>query len=341
MSITEETLRLAAQLRTEINSITDNQLRDMAKIWSEAWGEIAAELNDVLLDLMASGDVTFTQALRSLRLQRAMRHITDLLEEVVGYSQERIVQDLEAVIDISGATQAALIATQLPSGAGIDLGAWARASAAQVAAISKRVTEQITASSKPISAETAAAIRASLFRGIVVGDNPRAVARDMVARTRQQFSGGLNRAMVISRTEMLDAHRAGAQVGRRQFAELLEGWLWLATLDLRTCRSCWAQHGTFHELEEFGPIDHPQGRCGSIPSVKPWSELGLDVVEPPSLMPDAEQVFNQLNPSEQRRILGPKGYAAWNEGRFPMDQWSALRHSEEWRDYRVAAPVPN
>lgn len=330
-------------LRNAVNRTVDDQIRDLTQSWAEAWGIIAPELTEVLLDEIASdGKVTRTQLLRSLRLRRVVALIEEELKRLSAESAVRITQDLQAVIDAAGVAQASIVDSQLPLISSlVDMQAWARIDRNQITAIVNRVTEQITAESLPISAATAEAIRVELFRGVAVGANPRETARRMVRRTERKFTGGLQRAMRIARTETLDAHRAGAQLGEGQFTDVLTDWEWLATLDLRTCRSCWGMHGQRFPLEIFGPIDHVCGRCARLPVTKTWAELGFDVEEPPSLMPVASEVFSRLTVAEQRAILGRRGYDAFVAGDFPMEAWSVRRTAKGWRDSMVAAPVPS
>lgn len=343
MAVTAQTLRLMTLLRNDVGRTIDDQIRDLTQAWAESWTIISSELLDVLLDEIASdGKVTRTQLIRSTRLRRVVNLITEELDRLSEEAGARIIADLQPVLDAAGAAQAAIVDSQLPVISDlVDIRSWARVDARQVSAIVNRITEQITSESKPISAITAEAIRIELFRGVAVGANPRETARRMVRHAEYRFTGGLNRAMVIARTETLDAHRSGAQIGQEQFGDVLLGWEWLAVLDLRTCRSCWAQHGKLHELEEFGPIDHPQGRCGRLVRTKTWAELGFDIEEPPSLVPNAEETFAGLTEAEQRAILGRKGYDAFVAGDFPMDAWSVRRTAKGWRDSMVAAPVPS
>lgn len=104
-----------------------------------------------------------------------------------------------------------------------------------LAAIIARAAGQIHADTIPLSDEAVAAMRAALIEGIIVGDNPIPVARDMVGRVEGAFNGGLTRALTISRTEMLDAYRAAAAYTHRANADLVTAWQWYARLDSRTC----------------------------------------------------------------------------------------------------------
>lgn len=343
MAVTRLTLRLQEQLRRELLRITDTQTRNLVRAWVEAWNEVEADLTSVLLDMLTAGDrVTRAQLLRSTRLRKALGVIADALEQLVEDAGITITGDLRDVIDTAGGAQASVIDSQLPPRSDLldDLESWSRVSERQIEAIVTRSTQQITSLLDPLSGEAYDAVRRELIRGVASGSNPRATAARMVRRAEKGFNGGLNRALTIARTETLDAHRSAAALGQAQHADVLAGWTWLAKLDTLTCPSCWSQHGTLHDLDEAGPFDHQSGRCGRMPTVKPWSDLGLDIEEPPSLVPDAEDLFDGLTSAEQLAILGPARYDAWARGEFPLSDWSVRRTTPGWRDSFGVAPVP-
>lgn len=344
MAVTAETLRLQAEIRATLDRIVDNQTRDLVAAWADAWDEVAPDLTAALLEQLVAGEtITRAQLLRSTRLRRALQVIRGQLEDLADQAGVRIVGDLQDVIDTAGAAQASVIDSQLPPNAGqlVDLDAWSRVDAEQITAIVNRSTEQITSLTQPIPAEQYSVLRRELIRGVAAGSNPRETARRIMRRTEGRFNGGLTRALVISRTETLDAHREAARVGRMAHADVLGGWTWLAKLDSRTCPSCWAQHGSVHHVDEQGPDDHQQGRCTAMPTTKSWADLGLDIEEPPSLLPDAGEQFAALPRPEQLQILGPKRHAAWERGEFPMDSWSVRRTTDGWRDSYGVAPAPS
>lgn len=344
MAVTAETLRVQAELRASLDHIVDNQTRDLVAAWADAWDEVAPDLTAALLEQLVAGEqITRAQLLRSTRLRKALQVIKGQLQDLSDQAGVRIVADLQDVIDTAGAAQASVIDSQLPPNADqlVDLDAWSRVDGDQVAAIVQRSTEQITSLARPIPAEQYAILRRELIRGMAAGSNPRETARRIMRRTEGRFNGGLTRALVIARTETLDAHREAARLGRMAHADVLGGWTWLAKLDARTCPSCWAQHGSLHRLDEQGPNDHQQGRCTAMPTTKPWADLGIDIEEPPSLLPDAASEFAALSPAQQKAVLGPARHAAWVRGEFPMDLWSVRRTTDGWRDSYGVAPAPS
>lgn len=342
MAVTARTLHLQAQLRRELQKISDTHVRVLVAAWVDAWNEVEGDLREALLEQLVAGErVTKAQLLRSKRLAKALVVVADHLEGLAQAAGVRITGDLRGVITTAGAAQASVIDSQLPPGQDlVGLDSWSQVSDRAIDAIVRRSTQQITSRTKPLSRQAAAAVRRELIRGVAAGSNPKVTAGRIIARTEGRFNGGLNRALNIARTETLDAHRAGAALGMSQHADVLRGWEWLAVLDERTCPSCWSQHGSEHPLDEPGPNDHQQGRCARNVLTRSWSDLGFDIPEPPSVTPDAQTAFDGLSAAKQLEILGPSRYEAYAAGGFPMSDWSVKRENPGWRDSYVVASAP-
>lgn len=344
MPVTDRTLALQRQIDDAVDRIVDTHTRELVRAWADAWDEVAPDLTATLLDMLTAGDrVTRTQLLRSTRLRKVLAVIADRLEQLGRDAGVRIIGDLQGIIDTAGSAQASVIDSQIPPGSGLldDLDTWSRVDQAQIDAIVRRSTEQITALTRPLADEAYQIVRRELIRGVAAGSNPRATAARMVRRAETAgFNLSLNRALTIARTETLDAHRAAAQLGQAQHTDVLQGWMWVAALSERTCPACLAMNGTVHDLTEPGPLGHQQCRCARVPTVKPWSELGIDGIdEPPSLVPDSAAFFESLTAAQQKTILGTTRYDAWVAGRFPMNQWATRRTTPGWRDsYVVGSP---
>lgn len=342
MAVTRKTLRLEQDLRVEIAKITDRHVRDMVAAWATAWDEVAPDLTAVLLEMLTAGpEVTRSQLLKSVRLRKVLGVIADELDGLIKDAGVTATGSLRDVIDMTGGAQASILDSQLPAGSGlVDLDAWSRVDEKQIAAIVKRSTQKITAASRPLSAQAQAAVRRELIRGVASGSNPRETARKIVARAEGGFNGGLSRALTIARTETLDAHRAAAQLAQAEHTDVLAGWEWLATLGPRTCPACWGMNGTIHDLKEPGPLGHQNCRCSRLPVTKAWSKLGLKGKEPAPVHVSTESAFGAMSKADQVKVLGPKGWDAWQAGKFPPSQWATRRKTPGWRDSYVPAKPP-
>jgi hypothetical protein len=319
-------LALAAALA----KVTDRHEATITQAWVRAWSEVSRDLLDALAEVLdAGGRVNAMAVVRYERLAAVLGAIADQLESLTEQLGITITSDLRDVLAMADQGTAQLIAAQLLDRP-IDV---LPAPPHALTAIVRRTTEQVTSQLQPLADDTYAIILRELTRGVAAGDNPRETAARMVQRAEDLHNFGMNRALTIARTEVLDAHREAARVAQDANADVLAGWMWLAHLGPRTCRSCLAMHGQVFGLEVRGPDDHQQGRCSRCPVVRE-EDGSVDT----SWVPSAEDHFMQLPREDQVAILGPKGYRAWAAGDYPMEAWTKTRSSDGWRDAQVPAP---
>lgn len=346
MAAGRATLRLLAGLRIEIDSRIDPVLRDLIRAWSTAWDEVAQEWQDALDELAAASvDGKWPPPAvirRAKRASKAFQVTRERLETLAAQAGVTINATIPGLVIYGADTEDRLMRSQMPESAGAAAVAqvlFSRVDQLVLDAIVERIQGQITSTTKPLSEEALAATKATLVRGIAVGDNPRYAAAEMLRRVEGRFNGGLARALTIARTEMLDAHRAGAAAHDAANADVLAGWQWSSALDTRTCPSCWAMHGTVHELTEGGPDDHQNGRCARLPLTKPWKDLGIAIEEPPSLLPDAQATFDALSPAEQLKVMGQVRLDRLTSGDIAWSDLSTKRSTSGWRDSYGVTPL--
>jgi SPP1 gp7 family putative phage head morphogenesis protein len=344
MAVTPETLRLVDGMRVQIDATVDATTADLIRAWAAAWDEVAGEWAIALADLVAGTTgghwPTRGKVLRAERARRALEVTEAALNAVAAQSEARVLQSMPALTASAADWSARIVASQLPpllpAGAAV---AFNRVDPAAVTAIVERTTEQIHALHYPLQRDAVREMKRTLVRGVAVGDNPRRAAGIMLGRTQGAFNGGRNRALVIARTELLDAHRAASREQDRANADVLAGWQWVASLDRRCCPSCWAKHGTTYPVEDAGPLDHQQGRCTGVPVTKSWADLGFAIDEPPSVLADAEATFKALDPADQVAIMGRGRLDALTSGRASWGDLSTRRRTDGWRDSYAPTPL--
>ena len=320
MAYTRETLEALAKARRVVEHLLQGQADDLIAAWLHALQEAKKELDKAL----SVGDLD-----RAARLEVSRRAIAEQILEAARATNQTLTPGARLAVENAASSQEELIASQLPHG--IDI-SFRRPDPEALKAIVERTTQQITVRTYYLSQEAVTAMTRALRLGISGGLNPREAARRMVADTEGIFNGNITRALVIARTETLDAHRAAARAVDVANRDLLAGWQWYAKLDSRTCPSCIAQHGSLHDIDEPGPLDHHQGRCTRLPKTKTWQELGFSITEPRGLdFESGPDWFNRQPEEVQRDILGPKRYEAWRAGGYPFSEWSKPRVSAEWR----------
>jgi SPP1 gp7 family putative phage head morphogenesis protein len=156
---------------------------------------------------------------------------------------------------------------------------------------------------------------AALVRGVALGYNPRKIAGMM----RDGIGGGLQRSMVVARTETLRAYRTSKMdVWRASGA--VEGFQRVAAHDRRVCPACLMADGEFIPLQaDFA--EHPQGRCAVIPCKRKSD---------PHKWQYGPEWFEQQPTSTQAAILGPGRLAAWQAGQFDLRDIPVVQGNNVW-----------
>lgn len=346
MAVTNRTLRLLRALRVDIGDQADDVVRDLTAAWVKTWNTLSGEWDRALADAVALYVRTGAwpppwHLARLERLVAAQQQTAQALAALAATANTTAGSGATEVVAATAAAEPAIMASQLPASLAA---AAAETYAANVApsaleSIALRARQQIHAGTWPLTEQAVEAMRRSLITGVATGAHPTEAAADMLRQVEGVFNGGLTRAINIARTEMLDAYRATSAAVHEANADVLDGWTWIATLDRRTCPSCWAMHGTHHPLEQAGPWDHQQGRCARMPKVKSWAELGIPGVEDDDLTPDAEKVFTALPLHEQLAVMGPGRLALLNTGRVQWADLAVRRDNQAWRPSYVPRPV--
>ena len=340
MAVTTRTLAVLAQIRLDMDAATDAQTRALVTEWARAWVEIRPAWESAIASILA----TQAKGKRPTRRQvaaalRATRAIVATQDAIIALAQAQSIRMSGALPDVTqraARLQAELVASllpeQIPAGHALFGVVFDRVDPRALDAIVKRTTQQVTSLTRPLAGQTTAAMKSALIRAIALGLNPRDAAALMLARVGEGFAGGLARAVVIARTEVIDAYRSASAAQDRESTDVLTGWQWVASLSPRTCESCWAMHGTTHPLSDPGPLDHQQGRCARVPVSKSWRELGFDIPEPASIIPDALSTFRAMPRADQVAVLGDAKLALLDSGRIRFDDLAQRRVTTGWRD---------
>ena len=164
------------------------------------------------------------------------------------------------------------------------------------------------------SVAATARLTETLLEGIALGSGPAQIAREM----RDVSDMPISRAMRIARTETLRAYRSSTQSIYQLNDDVLDGWVWVAGLDNRTCASCVAQHGKVFPLNEE-MASHPNCRCVMAPYVP-----GVDYGQ------DGPSWFAEQDEEMQRAILGKGGLEGYKKGELKLDHFVARRDNPIW-----------
>jgi SPP1 gp7 family putative phage head morphogenesis protein len=150
----------------------------------------------------------------------------------------------------------------------------------------------------------------TLVEGTALGWNPVKTARLM----RDGLAGGLQKALVIARTEQLRVYRESTRATYDE-SGIVTGHKRVCAHDMRVCPACLADDGTIYPVDVAIP-DHPNGRCTSVPVLRG---------EEAPTWTAGEDWLKLQNEDTQRSILGGH-YDGWNAGDFRLAD--TLRRTE-------------
>ena len=181
-----------------------------------------------------------------------------------------------------------------------------------------------------MAAEVSAQARDALLQGIALGKGPAWMARQVAPALDMPR----HRAVTIMRTETQRVYREAARETYEANADVLQGWVWTATLTARTCPACISMHGTLHPVTET--LDgHPRCRCAMVPRTPSWADLGVEGVADSRPPLESGKDWLEAQPvATQKAILGQGKWAAWKSGEIDLDDVVARTYSPDWGSMR-------
>ena len=155
-------------------------------------------------------------------------------------------------------------------------------------------------------------IASGILERVGQGLNPRVIANWI----SDEYGYPLTDAMRQMRTSQLYSYREANAATQRENADVLQGVVWCAELDDRTCDSCLSMHGQVFPVGSEAN-DHHNGRCAMLP----WVNGAENPIEQ-----TGEDWFKSQDEATQRNVMGDAKFEAWNDGKF---EFSALSHEYE------------
>ncbi len=300
------------------------QMRALTQRWLQVERALEAEMLKTILALQEKGIVTEAMILRDERFQRLLwqaraeyaKYADDVearIEAIQEYGLTKGVSDAAKVLELSiDEAKLALNFDML-----------------NVEAINTIIG--ITADGTPLREllmkeypNAVQGIMDALTKGIALGLNPKKIAEDMA----KEMGIALQKALLISRTEMMRAYRLATQE-QYKASEVVTQYKRLAIKDDTTCLGCLMQDGeTYETEEEFA--EHPNGRCQLVPVVRggfapTWTS--------------GKEWLAGLSEERQRGILGDQRYELWKSGAASLEDFSTLVPNETWGGSFVPTPL--
>ena len=311
----------------------EKQVRDTISLLNQADTEILAKIS-------ARGETKSFTGSRLKRLLAETRKTIDAAYESIG---EKVRGDAVDLAENSAEWAGGLLSSQLPA-------KWSpiAMSVEQLAAIvdetpiavgkdKRLLLEEIFSS---LASGKEEAIRGALRLGMVQGETVDQMVRRLRGTRANQYKDGTlegpRRAMasiVRSVVQATNNNAVQAVFGRNE--DVLNGWLYVATLDSRTCPVCYSKSGKKYQIGEGPlPILHPGCRCFQAPDIKTWEELGFgDLPEFGSFQRasasgpvDADISFNDWLKDQdyqtQVELLGPARAKLFSDGALTLDKFT-------------------
>jgi SPP1 gp7 family putative phage head morphogenesis protein len=161
-----------------------------------------------------------------------------------------------------------------------------------------------------------AIVSQGLIEGVALGQGPAQIARQI----RAGLGGNLTRALTISRTETLRAHRVAALANYQANASLISGWRWVSSKSRRSCLNCLSRDGSIYPLTKPFPA-HPRCRCAFAPVL-----IGAD---DPQVQTAAEWFEEQPN-DIKLDMMGPKAFELYKAKKVTLKDFEGERFNPQW-----------
>ena len=185
----------------------------------------------------------------------------------------------------------------------------------------------------PLGPQTATAVKEGIGEGIALGYSPRKTA-DLVSI---KSGMGLTRALAISRTETLRAHREASRLQYAANPDLIKGYRRMAAKDDRTCIACIVLDGNLYGNDQ--PLDaHVNCRCAIVPETLTYGDLGMSIPEPPK--PEgALGWFNGQSPGVQSKMMAANKFKAFQAGEIDYFDFVKKTKHPIWGTTAVVTPA--
>ena len=189
-------------------------------------------------------------------------------------------------------------------------------------------------------------IRRELTQARIAGDGIDAITR----RIRHQFGLSRRGATVLARTALLQASADARNAVYDRHAEDIDEFIYLATLDERTCPICAPYDSQRAEKRDELPDvpQHPQCRCVLRPHIRGVERPERPVIREaeshtvhhrdgttstrwrPTRVTHERMTYNQFFRSQpadwQRRVLGPRRFELWRSGDVRLGEFARADH---------------
>lgn len=311
--------------RLAMNAAEDEIIRQMGERWLEIEraleGNIAALANEMLLKAQAGEAVTDAMIRRSERYTILKAQMD---AEILKYNSEAAQmvtagQENALRLGIQAATDA--ITVTYPTEWSASFNRINMAAVEAMIGMTGDGSSLVELLMKDFG-EAADGIVQALINGVAQGLGADKVARAMAEEMGQE----IDRALLIARTELNRAYRAGSTEQYRE-SGVTDGFMRLVARD-EACLACIVLDGERFDSEDEMD-DHPNGRCTAVPVI-----AGMPLPE----WEKAQDWFENQPESVQRERMGNTRYEKYKSG-TPLDSFAVKAHDPTWGDSPQITPI--
>jgi len=310
----------AQQIKQVINT-NNGFIQKLITAYKRIYARVSPRIQNIVLKLQAQPTITVKQIATSAELVALITAVSDELEDYTGYVK----------VELDLANQAALFlalthVSQLYKEYGHQ----------NVKVLPLEALDFLNEWMKPGSPllnrlsfmpETVQeAMRNVILEGVRLGRNPLQIARLLT----NQFGMGFTDSARMMRTLQLYSYREATRANWIA-GGIVEGWIWYATLDDRTCMSCVNMHGTIHTLDE-NLNDHHNGRCAMLSY-----PFGLDALNMGD--PNGLDWFNKQSEAQQVEMMGKAKWEAWKGNQFDFSKLTKTYENDVFGTMRSEASL--
>lgn len=319
-----EVLKIAQRFRKNLDGLVQEDVISMAEAWRkplEALEEVVKRITKEIQAKMDAGEFVGVEWFRELDYYKILKgQVQEQYGNLSQYAIGKVAKDQLEYAQI-GAEQA----RALLQATAIGKYQFPKLPQYTIEALVSNLQQSSPLETllRPLGAITWEHITSQLEIGLAMGKPLKEIATALA----QASNLGFTRALVITRTEVLRAHRAATMEFYRK-SSAVTGFKRLA--DARNgCMACIAKDGELFTVREAF-YDHPNGRCTLIPIVAGVAE--------PTWEP-AWKRFETLPESEQKERMGIEFWHNWKEGRFTIKDLGSRTVNPIWGDSPKVTPL--
>jgi len=316
-----DVVRMMREFGAGVLAEEEKQFAAMVKVWLEVERSLEGQMSALALEIERARDagimVSMEQVRKWERFQRLLGEAKREVTKYEKYAEVMISGRQKELVEAGWANAEEAVRLARPADWQEFIGAL------PVKALENMVGlggdgSPLAALLAKASEDSGVGLMRSLTQAVALGWNPAKTARAMA----DGLAGGLDRALLIARTEQMRVLRESARMGYQSSGVVVQ-YKRIASISPRTCLACLLSDGQLYDVTtDFE--EHPAGRCGLVPVV-------VGVAEP-QWETGRQWLLNQPD-AVQQDFMGVKAWEAWRVGEVTLDEMVTRHEDGVWGRY--------